>query len=115
MSVMHAAVEGNASAARLLGCPNGIHARRAFAMSQGPPAETSVPAPAPPIMSGTVCGRVLAKDGSPIPGVSASLGTAAAMSYREPHGQQDPDGLGAPIPGRFAWLQVAYVWDGLRY
>ncbi|HEX5061947.1 MAG TPA: TonB-dependent receptor [Kofleriaceae bacterium] len=27
----------------------------------------------------------------------------------------DPDVLGAPIPRRFAWLQVAYDWDGLRY
>lgn len=26
-----------------------------------------------------------------------------------------PDVLGAPIPGRLAWLQVAYDWDGLRY
>jgi uncharacterized protein (DUF1800 family) len=26
-----------------------------------------------------------------------------------------PDVLGAPIPHRFAWLQVAYDWDGLRY
>jgi iron complex outermembrane receptor protein len=25
------------------------------------------------------------------------------------------DLLGAPIPGRLAWLQVAYDWDGLRY
>ncbi len=27
----------------------------------------------------------------------------------------DPDVLGAPIPRRFAWLQVAYDLDGLRY
>ena len=27
----------------------------------------------------------------------------------------DPDVLGAPIPRRFAWLQLAYDWDGLRY
>ena len=26
-----------------------------------------------------------------------------------------PDLLGAPIPRRFAWLQVAYDLDGLRY
>jgi iron complex outermembrane receptor protein len=26
-----------------------------------------------------------------------------------------PDLLGAPIPGRLAWLQVAYDFDGLRY
>ena len=25
-----------------------------------------------------------------------------------------PDVLGAPIPHRFAWLQVAYDWNGLR-
>ena len=30
-------------------------------------------------------------------------------------GNETPDVLGAPIPGRFAWLQVAYDWDGLRY
>jgi iron complex outermembrane receptor protein len=28
---------------------------------------------------------------------------------------QTPDVLGAPIPRRFAWLQVAYDWDGLQY
>jgi hypothetical protein len=26
-----------------------------------------------------------------------------------------PDVLGAPVPHRFAWLQVAYDFDGLRY
>jgi iron complex outermembrane receptor protein len=28
---------------------------------------------------------------------------------------KNPDVLGAPIPGRLAWLQVVYDWDGLRY
>ncbi len=28
---------------------------------------------------------------------------------------ETPDVLGAPIPGRLAWLQVAYDFDGLRY
>jgi len=27
----------------------------------------------------------------------------------------DPDVLGAPVPHRFAWLQVGYDFDGLRY
>jgi outer membrane receptor for ferrienterochelin and colicins len=27
---------------------------------------------------------------------------------------RDPDVLGAPVVGRFAWLQVAYAFDGLR-
>ncbi len=27
----------------------------------------------------------------------------------------DPDVLGAPVPRRFMWLQLAYDWDGLRY
>jgi outer membrane receptor protein involved in Fe transport len=28
---------------------------------------------------------------------------------------KDPDVLGAPIPRRLMWLQVAYDWDGLKY
>ncbi len=28
---------------------------------------------------------------------------------------QVPDVLGAPIPRRLMWLQLAYDWDGLRY
>ena len=43
------------------------------------------------------------------PGVTIS-GTVANLGDNK-----TPDVLGAPIPGRLAWLQVAYDWDGLRY
>jgi iron complex outermembrane receptor protein len=49
-------------------------------------------------------GYKLAKQGVTISGTVANL-----------LDNNDPDVLGAPIPRRFMWLQLAYDWDGLKY
>ncbi|HEY5922076.1 MAG TPA: TonB-dependent receptor [Kofleriaceae bacterium] len=48
-----------------------------------PPADTSVTAKAAPIQNGTIKGRVLAKNGEPIPGAVITLGTSSAISDGE--------------------------------
>ena len=42
-------------------------------------------------------------------------GSRSAAPSRTCSTTTTPDVLGAPIPRRFAWLQVAYDFDGLRY
>ena len=44
------------------------------------------------------------------PALSTISGTIANM-----FDNRDPDVIGAPNPRRYAWLQVVYDFDGLRY